>query len=92
MVAQLIADLDVRMPIRLVGKDRYLVGTRIKTAVIKDNTVAFRVGGGYMLFTEYVAKYEDTEVARLKLKILQTGDTLEGLVSKMILRVNQKAS
>lgn len=50
MVAELIKDLDVRVPVILISKDRYLVGTRILSAVVENNTVMFRVGGGYCAF------------------------------------------
>ncbi len=46
-------------------------------AVIENNTIMFRVGGGFMSFAEYVAKNSDPEIARLKLKIMQTGQSLE---------------
>ena len=39
MIAELIKDLDVRLPVKLVSNDRYLVGTRILSSVIENNTV-----------------------------------------------------
>ena len=57
MVAELIKDLDVRVPVVLISKDRYLVGTRILSSVIENNTVMFRVGGGYCAFKDYIDKY-----------------------------------
>jgi len=57
MIADLIKENNVLIPIVLVSKDRYLAGTKIVNAVIENNTVMFRVGGGYMEFVEYVARY-----------------------------------
>ena len=77
MIADLIKEFDVLMPIVLISKDRYLVGTKIVFAVIENNTIMFRVGGGFMSFAEDVSKNSDPEIARLKLKIMQTGQSLE---------------
>jgi len=56
MIADLIKEHNVLIPIVLVSKDRYLAGTKVVLAVIENNTVMFRVGGGYMSFGEYIAK------------------------------------
>lgn len=90
MIAELIKEYAVTMPIVLISKDRYLVGTKTVFAVIENNTVMFRVGGGYMAFIDYVRKYSDTEIARLKLKIMQTGLSLDRIVIDMIIKVKLK--
>ena len=90
MIAELIKDLDVRLPVRLISNDRYLVGTRILSSVIENNTVMFRVGGGYSAFGEYINKYQDSEIARLQLKMEQTGDSLEKIVKRLIRNVKEK--
>ena len=90
MIAELIKDLDVRLPVRLISNDRYLVGTRILSSVIENNTVMFRVGGGYSAFGEYINKYQDSEIARLQIKMEQTGDSLEKIVKRLIRNVKEK--
>lgn len=90
MIAVLIKDLDVRLPVRLISNDRYLVGTRILSSVIENNTVMFRVGGGYSAFGEYINKYQEVEIARLQLKMEQTGDSLEKIVRRLIRNVKVK--
>jgi hypothetical protein len=87
MMANLIRDLDIRIPVRIISKDRYLVGTKVRLAVILNDTITFRVGGGFMSFKEYMAKYADAEIARIKLKIVQTDSNLESVVNQMIVRV-----
>ena len=81
MISDLIREHDVRIPVRLISKDRYLVGTKVRLAVIQNNTVTFREGGGFMSFVDYNKKYGETETGRIKLKIVQSGSDLDALVN-----------
>jgi len=50
----------------------------------------FRVGGGFSAFHEYIGKYQDLEIARLQLKMEQTGDSLDIIVKRLIRKVKDK--
>lgn len=82
-LADLIKELNIRMPIRMIEPGMYMFGTRIVKANLEMHTVMVRVGGGYREFKEYV-KCEDLELRRIQLKIEQTGLTLDQLVRKML--------
>jgi hypothetical protein len=36
------------MPLNLISTDRYLIGSKIVSAIIENNSISFRVGGGYL--------------------------------------------
>lgn len=83
MVADLIDKLDVRIPVYLLSKDRYLVGTRIMSAMIENNTVSLRVGGGYLNFAKYIEKCQEYEMGKMKRKALATGESLDAVFASM---------
>ena len=82
-LAELIKELNIRMPIKMIEEGKYMIGTRIVSANLEMHTVMVRVGGGYREFHEYV-KIEELELRRLQQKIEQTGLTLDQLVRKML--------
>lgn len=88
-LAELIKELNIRMPIKMIEDGKYMFGTRIVKANLEMRTVMVRVGGGYREFKEYV-KCEDLELRRLQLKIEQTGLTLDQLVRKMLNAARRK--
>ena len=88
-LAELIKELNIRMPIKMIEEGKYMIGTRIVMANLEMKTVMVRVGGGYREFKEYV-KCEELELRRLKLKIEQTGLTLDQLVRKMLNAARRK--
>ena len=49
-LAELIRELNIKMPIRLIEKDKYLVGTKIAFAKLEYKSLMVRVGGGYLEF------------------------------------------
>jgi hypothetical protein len=55
------------MPVKLIEKDKYLVGTRVTYAKL-DATLMVRVGGGYVEFADFV-KCEEIEIRKIKAKI-----------------------
>ena len=48
-LAELIKEFNIRMPVKLIGPDKYLLGTRVTHARL-DRTLMVRVGGGYVEF------------------------------------------
>lgn len=66
-LAELIKELNIRMPVKLIEKDKYLVGTRVTYAKL-DATLMVRVGGGYVEFADFV-KCEEVEIRKIKAKV-----------------------
>ena len=92
IIAQKIDDLDVRVPIiRLETvieeggsqRNKYLFGTKIILVRVHKRELMVRVGGGYVKIAEFVIKYSNGEIARLKVAMSTTGKTLAEIVAKL---------
>ena len=66
MIAKIMDVNNVHMPVVLISKDRYLIGTKVRYATVRNGAITFRVGGGYMPFMDYVNQYSDAEITKLK--------------------------
>ena len=58
------------MPIVKVSEGRYLIGTRIKEIIQRNNGLYVRNGGGFMKIEEFIAKSGSIESLRIE-KIIQ---------------------
>ena len=79
MLAEIIKKNNIKMPIvRIPGdQDRYLIGTKIVHAKMLKGELFMRVGGGFVTIPEFVVKYENGEIARLKQAMVKTDMNLE---------------
>lgn len=56
MMLDYLQQYDWRVPITRMGQGYYLFGTRKIFAKIMNGKLVVRVGGGYMIFTEFLGK------------------------------------
>ena len=79
MLAELIAKNNIKMPIvRIPGAEgKYLIGTKIVHASVVQGELMVRVGGGFVTIPEFVIKYENGEICRLKQAMVKTDLNLE---------------
>jgi prefoldin subunit 5 len=72
MLAAIMAKLGCTVPIKRLGEGYYLFGTRKIYAKILNGKLVVRVGGGYMIFEEFIATYAEQEMTRLE-KLYEKG-------------------
>jgi len=66
MFGRYINETGCKVPIKKLGGGYYLFGTRKIYAKILNGKLVIRVGGGYMVITEFIATYADVELAKLE--------------------------
>ena len=81
LIGGMIKEYDVKVPVVLVGKDKYLVGTRVRYATLRNDKITFKVGGGYMSFKDYINQYGDAEIKRIT-SICMLTDKDPGTITK----------
>ena len=63
MLANYLTDCPV--PVKRLGGGFYLFGTRKIFAKIMNGKLVVRVGGGYMIITEFITSYSEAEIIKL---------------------------
>lgn len=72
MFGRYINETGCKVPIKKLGGGFYLFGTRKIYAKILNGKLVIRVGGGYMIITEFIATYADVELQKLD-KLRESG-------------------
>jgi len=66
LLARIINELNVQMPIARICEGWYLFGTKkINTKVMNGNTLLVRVGGGYCNLKEFIETYQQNELTKI---------------------------
>jgi hypothetical protein len=52
---------------------RYLLGTEVKSVIIKGTTCVVRIGGGFESMADYINRHQDEELLRIE-KLIDEGD------------------
>jgi len=65
MMLDYIKKWNCNVPITRMGKGYYFFGTRKIYAKILNNKLVIRVGGGYMIITEFLDQYSDVELNKI---------------------------
>jgi hypothetical protein len=66
MLAHYVNESGCRVPIKKLGDGFYLFGTRKIYAKIQAGKLIIRVGGGWMIITEFIEHYADEEMRKLE--------------------------
>ena len=66
MLQHYINQANCLVPIRKLGNGFYLFGTKKIFAKILNGKLVVRVGGGYMSIEEFIATYQDAELAKIE--------------------------
>jgi len=65
MLAHYVNEAGCIVPIKKLGDGFYLFGTRKIYAKIQAGKLIIRVGGGWMIITEFIEHYADEEMRKL---------------------------
>jgi len=65
LLAKIINETDCTLPIRKLGKGKYMFGTKKVSMQAKVNSLLVRVGGGYSDFREFLINYGDQEADKI---------------------------
>lgn len=66
MMLQYLQEWNCDVPITRLGQGYYLFGTRKIYAKILNGKLVVRVGGGYMIITEFLEKYSEQEIQKIQ--------------------------
>ena len=66
MMNDYLLQYNCSVPITRLGQGYYLFGTRQIFAKILNDKLVVRVGGGYMIFTEFLVQYSDIEIQKIE--------------------------
>ena len=66
LIAQLLIQYPVNVPIRRLEPGYYLFGTKKIYAKVMNNKLVVRVGGGYMSFQEFILNHADVEEKKIR--------------------------
>lgn len=75
MMLEYIKKWKCNVPITRMGKGYYLFGTRKIYAKILNGKLVIRVGGGYMIITEFLDQYSEVELNKIERLMEREGAT-----------------
>ena len=84
LVAKLVRDLNIKIPVIRVKPGRYVIGTDLKMLVIKGEICMVRVGGGYERLDEYVKRNQDIEIDKIKKLIKESGKNFRFVMVELL--------
>ena len=66
LLAKIMNQMNVDVPIARISSKNYLFGTRkLQTKVVQDNNLMVRVGGGYCTLIEFIETYQQGELIKI---------------------------